>query len=262
MTNSPNNAVPDLSVVVLCYRSGSDVIPLVERLHKILSLQKIAWEIILVANYFEGAGDSTPDVVRKLSERLQGIRIVTKVKKGMMGWDLRSGLEACRGKVLAIIDGNGQFPIEMIISCYFQIFDNSEVDFVQTYRINREDGFLRLILSRTYNLFVRVLFPNLKIIDINSKPKLIKRKLYEKLSLEDDGWFLDAEMVLKAHLLGVCFMQEPIRFYRLQMRQSFVKLSAVLEFIKKIIRFYIQRDIIRKQLSELKHKIENSKTTV
>lgn len=240
---------PDLSVVILCYRTGRDVEPIVRRLHAVLSLLTIRWEIILVGNYHEGAPDETPQVVRELARVLPGVRAVTRPKEGMMGWDLRCGLEACRGDVLALIDGDGQFPIEMIVACYLQLTGNPEIDFVQTYRISREDGFVRHLLSFGYNRFVGLLFPGLGIPDVNSKPKLIRRALYERLHLEDDGWFLDAEMVLKSHLLGARFLLEPIRFYRLRGRPSFVKFAAIWEFIVKLIRFRRSRRALLRRLA-------------
>ena len=48
---------PDISVVVLAYRSASTIEGFVASLVTSLEEEKIDWEIILVGNYFEGAGD-------------------------------------------------------------------------------------------------------------------------------------------------------------------------------------------------------------
>ena len=78
---------PDISVVVLAYRSASTIEGFVTPLVTSLEEEKIDWEIILVGNYFEGAGDQTPEVVKRISDGNPRIKAVVKVKEGMMGWD-------------------------------------------------------------------------------------------------------------------------------------------------------------------------------
>ena len=59
---------PELSVVVLGYRSADTIENFVKSLVHSLEEEKLIWEIILVGNYFEGIGDRTPGVVRKKVE--------------------------------------------------------------------------------------------------------------------------------------------------------------------------------------------------
>ena len=88
---------PYFSLVVLCYRSGESIIPFVERLQRTLSRCNFSWELVLVGNYIEGSDDETPQVVTKLAENSPNIRTVIRPKQGMMGWDMRMGLDAARG---------------------------------------------------------------------------------------------------------------------------------------------------------------------
>ena len=59
---------PDISVVVLAYRSASTIEGFVDSLVDSLQAAKIDWEIILVGNYLAGTGDQTPEVVRKIAD--------------------------------------------------------------------------------------------------------------------------------------------------------------------------------------------------
>src|SRR5216117_2933679 len=88
---------PHFSLIVLCYRSGASVVPHIERLYQMLSLMRQSWEIVLVGNYEEGSQDETPQVVQDLARRLPHVRALTLPKKGMMGWDMRMGLNEGRG---------------------------------------------------------------------------------------------------------------------------------------------------------------------
>ncbi|MEK8022778.1 MAG: glycosyltransferase family 2 protein [Candidatus Hydrogenedentota bacterium] len=243
---------PVLSVVVLCYRSERDLIPIVERLHRLLSLMKPTWEIILVGNYLQGREDSTPEVVRELERKFAGIRSITLEKKAMMGWDMRTGLQECRGEYLAVIDGDGQFPLEAVITCFMRIIEGG-YDLVQTYRVRRGDGMTRRMISIAFNAISRLMFPGFNLNDINSKPKILTRALYEKLQLCDDGWFIDAEIVLKANLMKAVIAHEPIHFYKLQGRHSFIRPAAIMEFVRKLLLFHRDRDRIKASLSEANH---------
>ncbi len=84
-----NSKQIEFSMAVLCYQSQEGIIPFIERLHKIMSMFLFEWEIILVANYWEGAGDRTPEIVQHLCERLLHTRYVAKPKEGNMGWDMK-----------------------------------------------------------------------------------------------------------------------------------------------------------------------------
>ena len=101
-------AEPHFSLVVLCYRSGQSIIPFVERLQRVLSRCNFTWELVLVGNYIEGSDDETPQIVKKLAEESQNIRTVIRPKQGMMGWDMRMGLDAARGTYIGVIDGDGR----------------------------------------------------------------------------------------------------------------------------------------------------------
>lgn len=248
MTHAAETSAPEISVVVLCYRSGRDLVPVVERLHQLLSLMKPAWEMILVGNYLPDRADETPEVVRELEARFPHVRAITREKQSMMGWDMRTGLEQCRGRYLAVIDGDGQFPMEAVITCFIRIL-GGDIDLVQTYRVHREDGTFRRTLSTGFNTVARSLFPGMQLRDINSKPKIMTRDLFQRLKLKDDGWFIDAEIVLKANLLGARIHHEPIHFYRLKGRQSFVQPVAILEFASKL------RDF-RRRLPEIRRELE------
>ena len=130
---------PEISVVVLAYRSASTITSFVDSLVDSLEKEKLSWEIVLVGNYFEGVGDQTPKVVRGIAARDSRIKAVAEIKKGMMGWDMKSGLQAATGKKLAVIDGDGQMPSSDVIRVY-QLMQKNGLDFAKTYRAERNDG--------------------------------------------------------------------------------------------------------------------------
>ena len=230
---------PDISVVVLAYRSASTIEGFVASLVTSLDEEKIGWEIILVGNYFEGTGDQTAKVVQRISDGNPRIKPVVHVKEGMMGWDMKSGLRAATGKKIAVIDGDGQMPCTDVIRVYNLMVEKG-YDLVKTVLIKRSDGLYRMSISTVYNLLFKMMFPGINAWDINSKPKIMTRELYQKMNLESNGWFIDAEIMIIARRLKMGIGEIETTFHSIDSRPSFVKPLAILEFLANLIWYRIK----------------------
>ncbi len=231
----------EFSIAVLCYRAEEEIIPFVEKLHEIMSLFRFEWELILVANFWRGSNDRTPVICRQLAERLPNVRVLAEPKKGAMGWDMRRGLDACRGKYIGVIDGDGQFPVEAIFSCFAKI-RSDDFDVVKTFRVQRKDGAYRTLVSVVYNWLFHLFFQgSSRLRDVNSKPKIMTREAYGKMVLESNDWFIDAELILNCIDLNFRVYEIPVEFHSLENRKSFVKPVAVLQFLKHMIEYRYRR---------------------
>lgn len=233
---------PELSVIILCYRSEEDIIPFSEHVKQAVSSFCDNYEIVLVGNYIEGSNDRTKAIVENIAAKDHVFRAICKPKKGMMGWDMREGLEFAKGELLCVIDGDGQFPVSTLKDCY-EYMSQGNYDLIKTYRSIRQDGFKRRLISYVYNVMFKVLFPKVKSKDINSKPKLLKRSLYERLNLESDDWFIDAEIMIKAARIDASWYEFPIEFKALEGRASFVKTAAIIEFMRNLLIYRFKRKL-------------------
>lgn len=229
----------NLSVVILCYRSGESIIQFANNTQERIKNLTSSYEIILVGNYFEDSDDNTKEVVEGIAAKDHHFKAVCYPKKGMMGWDMKSGLDRAVGQYICVIDGDGQFPIESLDLCYKEII-KGEYDLVKTYRISRGDGVYRKTISKVYNFLFTLLFPGLNAKDINSKPKIFTKKAYKEFNLTSDDWFIDAEIMIRARRLKLKIKDFPVEFLKLENRQSFVKFGAILEFVKNLIIFRIK----------------------
>jgi glycosyltransferase involved in cell wall biosynthesis len=225
---------PVLSVILLCYRSENAVPCYVEDLMNCLKELNIDWEIILVGNYLPNSNDRTPKIVKDIAAQDPRIKAITKEKKGMMGWDMKCGFENCLGKIIAVTDGDGQFPLTDIGRVYEKLVDE-DLDMVKTYRIKRGDGWYRKILSAVYNFIFCVFFPGISCHDVNSKPKIFKADALQKMDLLSDDWFIDAEIMIQARRLKLNYSEISTKFTKLDSRKSFVKPRAITEFIVNMI---------------------------
>lgn len=227
--------------MVLCYRSGQFAAVFAERLMQSLDATGIDYELVLVGNYLAALRetDETPAVVRALAGKYPRIVAVVREKAGMMGWDMRSGLDAARGRAVAVIDGDGQMPPEDVVKVY-RALQAGPFDLAKTYRDTRHDGPARVVMSRSYNLLTRILFPRVRVKDINSKPKAFQQAALTRLKLTSDDWFIDAEIIIKASYLGLSITETPTIFLPNAKRPSFISLRAVLEFIKNLARYRLK----------------------
>jgi len=232
--------MPDISIVVLCYKTGKKIKSFVANIIQELESNNILnYELVLVGNYNTGTDDETPRIVAEIASNNKKIIYTAQEKTGMMGWDMRSGLDRARGNYITFIDGDGQMPVSDIIRVYKKI-KTENLDLVTTYRTTRGDGLWRKSISFCYNIIFSILFPGINSRDINSKPKIFSRDVYNKLDLFSNDWFIDAEIMIQVRRLRLNVAEIPTTFREIIDRKSFVRVPVIFEFIKNLIIFRIR----------------------
>jgi len=122
---------------------------------------------------------------------------------------------------------------------------------VKTYRIVRYDGHYRTIISKMFNLLFNAFFPGLHSQDINSKPKIISRKVFEKMDLQSTGWFIDAEIMINIRRLKCTLEEFPVEFHEINVRKSFVKIAANFEFLRELVKYRIKEFFIKELINNV-----------
>ncbi|HEV3074352.1 MAG TPA: glycosyltransferase family 2 protein [Thermoanaerobaculia bacterium] len=231
---------PDLSVVVLCFRAGERARLVADNIASTLVARGITkYQLVLVGNYLEGTSDVTPEVVRGIAANDPHVVCSAVAKRGMMGWDMRTGLDLARGERLAIIDGDGQILAEDLLRT-IQELDRGGYDLVKASRVHRGDGLLRKVISLGFNALFRLLFPGLHARDVNAKPKVMTRAAFQRLELAADDWFIDAEIMIQARRLGFRIGEVETDFLALTGRRSFINLRTVLQFLRNLARYRLR----------------------
>ena len=226
----------DLSIVILAYRSEEYLKEFAMQIIEELSNESVQYELIIVANY-DSLGDKTPQIAEEIANQYSKVRCLAQEKQGKMGWDMRMGLDACNGKVLLVIDGDGQMPSSDIMNVY-QALVYGNYDLVKTFRAVRMDGCWRRLMSKGYNRLFHMFYPMAKgIQDVNSKPKAFTQEAYNRMDLTSNDWFTDSEIMIQAlvHKMRIC--EIGTTFYKNERRASFVKLSTALEFLLNLIHY-------------------------
>jgi glycosyltransferase involved in cell wall biosynthesis len=231
---------PEVSAIVLCYRAGESILAVIDPLHRQLADAGVSFELVLVANYDPDREDVTPAVVERFAQSHENVRVVSRAKQGAMGEDMRAGLDAATGDYLVAIDGDAQNPVEDVLRMYREM-KRTGVDVMKGRRTSRFDGAYRRFVSWIYNVLFLLLFRTRGLWDINGKPKGLRRAAFERMELSSDDWFIDAEIILEARRAGLRVAEMPVVFNRNEERASFVRTSAIVEFLENMYRARVRK---------------------
>ena len=226
---------PDLSAVVLCFRAGESINNVVVPLRRLLETSGTSHELVLVANYWEEDDDPTPAIVERFASQHERVRVVAEPKQGAMGWDMKAGLAAASGSHIVVIDGDAQNPVKDVLRIYSSLLEG-HYDVMKGRREIRHDGLYRRVVSVGYNVLFRLFFGTWDLWDINGKPKALTREALDAMHLRSDDWFIDAEIILEARRLGLRIGELPVVFKENKDRSSFVRASAIWEFLANMLR--------------------------
>lgn len=186
-----------LSLVFPAYNEGLNLRTLVESAFSNARKLTEDFEVIVVD---DGSTDDTERILNLLKKEYGSnlTSIHLKPNKGYAA-ALRTGFKNSKKDLIFYSDSDNQFDFSEIPLLLEHINGN---DMVIGYRRDRKDNFLRLFLSKGYNIMIRVLF-GLKVKDIDCAFKLFRRDIFDKIDIVLERVMVDTEILLKAKSLGM-----------------------------------------------------------
>jgi glycosyltransferase involved in cell wall biosynthesis len=123
------------------------------------------------------------------------------------GGALRSGFSAATRDLVFYTDGDAQYdPAEM--EARWRAFGDG-VDLVNGYKISRSDPLHRIVIGRIYNHTVRLRF-GLKVRDVDCDFRLMRRSIFDRVTLEKDSGVICLEMMKKIQDAGFAIAEVPV----------------------------------------------------
>jgi glycosyltransferase involved in cell wall biosynthesis len=227
-------ATPDISFVMPCFNEQEAVPYTVPQLVQAFERSGHVLELVACDN---GSTDRTGDILRAFEAK--GLPIVyhrVEVNEGY-GNGVLQALPRCTAPWIGIIPADGQVDPEDVVRLFEAVKHTNGLVLGKVRRRFRMDGVLRKVVSVGYNLFVLCLWPRLGSIDVNGSPKIIHRDVLAVLDLRAKRWFLDPEIMIKAHYLGVRVLEMNV-FARMRGNGlSHVRPSACWEFFTGLLSF-------------------------
>jgi glycosyltransferase involved in cell wall biosynthesis len=168
----------------------------VTRALEVLAALTAEFEIIVVD---DGSTDRTGALLDALAAGDPRVRVIHFRRRSGYGAALRAGFAASRLPLLVFTDSDGQFDLADLERLLPLLVD---ADLVVGFRAERVDAPSRKLLSRGYNLLVRVLL-HVRLRDINCAFKLFHRRVLDAVRLVSDGYAINAELVARADAAGL-----------------------------------------------------------
>lgn len=223
-------AAPEFSLVVPFYNEEDGCELVTRHLLDALDEHGVDYELIPVNN---GSTDQTGAILDRLARSHPRLKVVTVDRNQGYGWGILSGLARSTGQFVGYVDGDTQVPPRTVVSLFEQAKAEG-ADVCKGRRLVRSDGLRRRVISSVYNRLFQWLF-RCPVDDVNAKPKILSRDCYARLDLRSKDWFIDAEIVIKAHALGLRIGEMTIQFLPRQQGASKVHLDAIFEFLRNLV---------------------------
>lgn len=224
----------ELSLIVPCYNEQDVISYTIPELAKAFVDDGHRIEIVACDN---GSDDRTGEIIRQFA--LDGLPVVYhRVEKNEgYGNGILQSLPVCRAPWIGVIPADGQVDAEDAARLFRIVKQTDGRVLGKVRRRFRMDGLTRKVVSVLYNGFVWILWPRLGSIDINGLPKIAHRDVLDAMALRSKDWFLDPEIMIKAHCLGVRVLEMNV-FARMRSNGlSHVRASACVEFFVNLLRY-------------------------
>jgi glycosyltransferase involved in cell wall biosynthesis len=220
--------------VIPAYNEAGGITPVVTRLFEAFAAAGYRLELVVVDN---GSTDATGQVLAGLAERFPLLVVHRVAVNEGYGHGVLEGIPRASGPWVGIIPADGQVDAEDVVRLYEAAVASDGRVVAKVRRRFRLDGIKRKLVSSLYNVFVLVLWPGIGTLDTNGSPKLLRRETLRAMHLTSRQWFLDPELMIKAHYLGLRVIELNV-FARMRgTGLSHVRPSTCWEFLRELLRY-------------------------
>jgi len=240
-THTPFDSLqPEISIVMPCYNEEEVVGYTIPRLSAAFRKAGIRLELVAVDN---GSHDQTGKIIKDMAARDPSIVYHRVAVNEGYGNGILSGIPVCRAPWIGMIPADGQVDAEDVVSLFEAVQATNGKVLAKVRRRFRMDGLWRKVVSVSYNLLVRMLWPRLGSIDVNGSPKILPRDVITAMDLKSKNWFLDPEIMIKAHYMGVRVLEFNV-FARMRGNGlSHVRVWTCWEFMRNLFIFRFSQEM-------------------
>lgn len=190
-----------LSVFFPAYYDEKNIDKVVDKAVEVLEdLRLKDYEITIIE---DGSPDNTAEVADKLAAKYPKVNVIHHEKNKGYGATLWEGFVTAKYEYVFYTDGDNQFDLEELRK-FIALLPYS--DMVVGYRKKKQYSPYRKLTSFVYNVILRYAF-DIDYIDIDCAFKIIKTDLFKKIKVNTKDAFIDAEIMIRAELLGYTFTE-------------------------------------------------------
>jgi len=241
----PATPKPGLSVFFPAYNDSGTIASLVISALQAARRLTPDFEIIIVN---DGSADATAQIADELARTYPEVKVVHHPRNRGYGGALRSGFAAATRDLVFYTDGDAQYdPSEMAL--LWEAFDD-RVDLVNGYKISRSDPLHRVVIGRIYHHTVRLLF-GLKVRDVDCDFRLLRRTIFQDVTLEKSSGVICLEMMKKIQDAGFRIAEVPVHHYhRAHGKSQFFNFRRLFKTAVDVVKLWfalvVRRDHVRR----------------
>lgn len=180
----------------------------------------------------DGSPDKTDEVADELAAQYPKVKVIHHEQNKGYGATLWEGFSTAKFEYVFYTDGDNQFDLEELRK-FVALLPFS--DMVVGYRKKKQYSPYRKLTSFVYNVILRYAF-DIDYIDIDCAFKIIKTDLFKKIKVNTKDAFIDAEIMIRAELLGYTFTELGVKHLpRVDGVSTAARPSIIFRTIREII---------------------------
>ena len=188
------------------------------------------FEIIVID---DGSKDRTGAIADRIAEEVPFVRVIHHPRNLGYGAALITGFSNARKDLVFYTDGDGQYDVREIHNLLAQLRPN--IDLVNGYKVKRSDAWYRVWIGAAYRRAMRFAF-RLSIRDVDCDFRLIRRRVFEVITLESTSGVICVEMARKFDAAGLQMVEIPVSHYpRLHGRSEFFRFRQLSQTFKGLL---------------------------
>jgi glycosyltransferase involved in cell wall biosynthesis len=204
----------------------------------LLTLREISddYEVIVIN---DGSQDFTGPLLDELARIYpHEVRIVHHPQNRGYGGALRSGFAQARKEWIFYTDGDAQYDPRELKKLAALVSD--EVDFINGWKIERQDPLHRIIIGRIYQYTVKFLF-GLRLKDVDCDFRLMRRAVFDTVKLEADSGVICVELMKKVQEANFRLTETPVHHYhRAYGKSQFFNFRRLLRVAKDLALLWVE----------------------
>jgi glycosyltransferase involved in cell wall biosynthesis len=234
---------PGLSIFFPAYNDAGTIASLVLVAHMTARDLVPDHEVIVVD---DGSPDHTGALLDEMARHFPWLKVVHHEKNRGYGGALRTGFATASKDLVFYTDGDAQYdPREMraLLAAF-----SDDVDFVNGYKISRNDPLHRVVIGRVYHWFVKIAF-GLRLRDVDCDFRLMRRSVFEKVRLTRSSGVICVELMKKVQDHGFRLAEVPVHhFHRSYGKSQFFNFPRVARTLLDLAKLWFELVVRREHL--------------
>lgn len=214
----------------------------------LLTLRELSddYEVIVIN---DGSQDHTPLILDEL-ERVypNEVRIIHHPHNRGYGGALRSGFGNATKEWVFYTDGDAQYDPRELKN--LASLATSRIDFINGWKIERQDPFHRIVIGRIYQYIIKFTF-GLRLKDVDCDFRLMRRAVFDRVNLTSDSGVICVELMKKVQDAGFCLAETPVHHYhRVYGKSQFFNYPRLIRVARDLLKLWWQLMVRREHTRE------------